>query len=229
MGSPGIHNKLIAEIAAPLLRPLGFQRQGRSRLWFADRCWWLAVIDFSPSGWSRGSYLNVAAKWLWRGDAVWSFDFSLTRCTRPQQFVSFENESQFRTDFHAMAQTAAADARDLFDAFPDIRAAANRLRPFAETPGLPWDLYHAAVAAFLVGRSKEAKRYFTKLGTPNVDDFPGALWLHELRSEARVLAEMCSDRVRFLALLNQQLQRSRAAFRLPPAAPHALGTPLSAV
>jgi hypothetical protein len=214
MSSQRLHDRLIAEAAKSVLAPLGFQRKGRSRLWFADHEWWLVVVEFQPSAWSRGSYLNVAAKWLWRGDGVWSFDFSFDRTARAADFVELENELQFREQVFRLTQTAAVEAQRLTEAFPSIRAAAERLRARATSRGDGWDLYHAGVATFLAGRSEEARRYFSELSVSKPDDYPGAVWLKELRATAGAYTELCLDRERFLALLTEQLHRSRASLRL---------------
>jgi hypothetical protein len=34
-------------------------------VWLDDHTWWLVVVEFQPSSWSQGSYLNVGAMWLW--------------------------------------------------------------------------------------------------------------------------------------------------------------------
>jgi hypothetical protein len=44
-----------------VLTPLGLTQRGRSRLWLDDHGWWLIVVEFQPSAWSRGSHLNVSA------------------------------------------------------------------------------------------------------------------------------------------------------------------------
>jgi hypothetical protein len=56
---PGTHDRIIADAAKAALGPLGFKRKGRSRTWLADHGWWLTVVEFQPSAWSKGSYLNV--------------------------------------------------------------------------------------------------------------------------------------------------------------------------
>jgi hypothetical protein len=33
------------------------------------------VVEFPPSGWAKGSYLNVAAHWLWIEQDYLSFDY----------------------------------------------------------------------------------------------------------------------------------------------------------
>jgi hypothetical protein len=69
------HNRDIAMAARSVLRPIGCVQKGRSRTWLDDRGWWVGVIEFQPSGWSKGSYLNVGACFLWsKTRASFSFD-----------------------------------------------------------------------------------------------------------------------------------------------------------
>ena len=51
----------------------------------------MAVVEFQPSGWSRGSYLNVGCMWLWNTRVHISFDLGY----RVDGFVHFENEKPF--------------------------------------------------------------------------------------------------------------------------------------
>jgi hypothetical protein len=55
------HSKIIAAAARVELKPLGFQRQGRLRLWVADRGFWLNVVELTPSRWSKSVTLTNAA------------------------------------------------------------------------------------------------------------------------------------------------------------------------
>jgi hypothetical protein len=161
--------------------------------------------------------LNAGAKWLWRGDDLWSFDFTFHPGARAGGFVRFESEVQFREQIRSLAQLAATEAQRLTDAFPNLRAVANRLKEDARNRD-GWPLYHAAVAAFLAGRSDEAKRYFTELSVPKAHDYPTADWIRELRADATRYAEICRDREKFRALLTEHVQRSRVALGLPVAA-----------
>lgn len=54
------HNKLIAKNAKETLKPLGFVRSGKSRIWFKDNGWWAVLIEFQPSSFSKGTYVNIA-------------------------------------------------------------------------------------------------------------------------------------------------------------------------
>jgi hypothetical protein len=114
-------SRLIANAARDVLGTQGFLRKGRSRLWFADYRWWLILVEFQPSGWSRGSYLNVGAKWLWSPFSSWSFDFAFSPAARVNGFVEYQSEDQFRTASRELANTAAREALRLREAFPDTR------------------------------------------------------------------------------------------------------------
>lgn len=58
-------DKLIAKAAREILKPLGVFQKGSSRIWIDDNGWFLTVIEFQPSSWSKGAYLNVAISFLW--------------------------------------------------------------------------------------------------------------------------------------------------------------------
>ena len=53
-----LHGRLIAAAAKRHLSPLGCRRKGQSRFWSADHGFYQIGIEFQPSGWSKGSYLN---------------------------------------------------------------------------------------------------------------------------------------------------------------------------
>src|SRR5262249_16802956 len=86
-----VHSTLITRSARSMLRPLGLMQKGRSRTWLDDHGWWLCVVEFQPSAWSRGSYLNVGCCWLWQVKGYLSFDEG----NRVENFSGFENEAQF--------------------------------------------------------------------------------------------------------------------------------------
>ncbi|HEX3626856.1 MAG TPA: hypothetical protein VH280_15700 [Verrucomicrobiae bacterium] len=68
------HNKIVATAAKKALAPLGLKQQGSSRIWYDDRGWWAIVMEFQPSSWDRGSYLNVALSWMFYEHDHWTFD-----------------------------------------------------------------------------------------------------------------------------------------------------------
>jgi len=65
MPIPRVHSKIINTSARHAFGPLGIIQKGASRTWLDDHGWWLTVIGFQPSAWSKGTYLNIGAMWLW--------------------------------------------------------------------------------------------------------------------------------------------------------------------
>ena len=63
--APRVHARIVTSAARTALRPLGLQQKGRSRLWIDDHGWWLVNVEFQPSSWCKGSYLNVGEQHLW--------------------------------------------------------------------------------------------------------------------------------------------------------------------
>lgn len=157
---PSPHDKLIANAAKEVLAPLGFRRKGLSRIWIEDHGWWLTVVEFQPSGWAKGSFLNVAAHWLWIEKDHLSFDFG----DRVEPFVEYTSDVQFEPEATRFAQAAVREGRELNQMFSSFEATAAVLA--AKEAALPeqsrgsWSAYHAGMAMGLSGRLADATAMF---------------------------------------------------------------------
>jgi hypothetical protein len=138
-------SRLIAAASKTVLQPQGFSRKGRSRVWFADRGFWLSVIEFQPSAWSQGSYLNVAVHWLWgEPDHILSLD----KFERVGGFAEFESVEQFRPVAFRMAERALEAAERAQRRFQSIEDAPAFLIEREEEQRIGgWGAYDAGVAA----------------------------------------------------------------------------------
>ncbi|TFT99820.1 DUF4304 domain-containing protein [Polymorphobacter arshaanensis] len=153
----GPHDKLIANTAKQILGSLGFRQKGRSRTWIADHGWWLTVVEFQPSNWNKGCYLNVAVHFLWLDQGHITFDYG----KRVSTFVEYESDKQFEPEVKHLALLAAQEARSLEGRFSSIGATANELDVHQAKLGLgSWATYHAGMALALCGRLDEAKAMF---------------------------------------------------------------------
>ncbi len=85
------HGKIIAAAAKAALAPLGCTRIGQSRSWISDEGLWVITIEFQPSAWEKGTYLNVRPRWLWLRWGHGDIDMS----DRVGNFIAFENAEQF--------------------------------------------------------------------------------------------------------------------------------------
>lgn len=209
---PGPHDRLIADAAKAVLRPLGFQRKGRSRLWFADRSWWLAVVEFQPSSWSKGSYLNVAAHWLWTDMGTISFDFG----GRLEGFEEYSSDEQFAAAAARLAASAAEEAQRLATMFSSLSVTAKLLLVEARTqasrgPGHPgWMVYNAGVAAGVVGRIDDAMEMFRSVLDGPAD--PTSV----LHRAAERMSKLASDPARLEREVVSLIEHQRETLRLPP-------------
>jgi len=137
--------RLIAAAASAALLPLNCQRVGRSRRWYSDQRYWVISIEFQPSGWSKGSYLNVGAKWLWSPEPGKDLSY------RPVDFVPFENAEQFKPLIAGVAARAAEEVQALRQRFRSF----TRIREFIDLSSHldGWPCFHAAIAAGVNGVS----------------------------------------------------------------------------
>lgn len=208
---PGTHDRIIADAAKAALGPLGFKRKGRSRTWVADHGWWLTVVEFQPSAWSKGSYLNVAAHWLWSEIGSLSLDFG----GRLKEHVKYVTDDQFKRAAVQLVDTAAAEAQRLAELFDSLSEAAKVLIEAAQTDGGQphihpgWSDYNAGVAAALMGRSEEARKMFAAiLDSPA----PSRSLLHPAAKRmAHLLSDPTGLREEVMTLIKQQ----REALGLP--------------
>jgi hypothetical protein len=212
MAKQNEHGRLIAAAAKTALAPLGCKRKGQSRLWISDERYWLITVEFQPSAWSKGSYLNVRPGWLWlRLGANDSFP-------RPADYIEFENAEQFAPLIENMATIAAQTVlafRARFRTLRDIN------RYFAERiTGDGWPVYRAAVTAGLIGDLATAQRLFSRMEIWDTKNWEP--WM-ELKAESAAMAALLNEPEQFRSALLATITSKRDVFRLPPD-PQCLGS-----
>lgn len=200
------HNQLIARSAKTVLAPLGCKQKGRSRVWFADHGWWLAVIEFQPSSWAKGSYLNAAAMWLWNAKTHWSFDEG----GRVEAFHSFRNEEQFSGVAEHLAASAASEVASLRERFPSIEAVAAHLER-KQKVGI-WDHYHAALSSALVGRTAYARSQFEEVALIQTH----APWVADIQAKAETFSKVASSVDDVRQAVAEEVIAARSLLKLTP-------------
>ena len=108
MEDKNIHSKIIKQLCKEILIPLGVFQKGTSRVYLDDNDYFFTVIEFQPSSWSRGTYLNIGITFLWEDNQsdVIGFGFSRQIAGRYGKFVSYENETQFRNEVTKLVNIA---------------------------------------------------------------------------------------------------------------------------
>ncbi len=155
MGKSLPHSRLIIAAAREALKPLGLAQKGRSRTWLDDRGWWVGVVEFQASDYTRGSYLNVRPNWLWNPKPYLSFDFAgSSDVIRGKPFIEFSDEDQFRAEAAGLATLAADAVLEYRRRFRTVRAAADHL--YRSSPRSGQAMLDTAIALGLSGQTRRA-------------------------------------------------------------------------
>lgn len=207
MTTAGItHNSQLAKAAKKHLDPLGMKRKGQSRVGFQDNGWWLGVVEFQPSSWSRGSYLNVAAMWLWNAKDYWSFDEG----GRVEKFHEFKDTDQFAHVADALATRARDEILALSQRFSSLAVVAAHLTRNSYED--PWQNYYAAMAALAIGDIEHAQKRFRAL-LAFKDHAP---FMVALKSKVLSFSEHVASGAEPSAVVGQEVAQTRALLKLSP-------------
>lgn len=199
-----IHNAQLAKAAKTHLGPIGMKRKGQSRVWFKDNGWWLGVVEFQPSSWSKGSYLNVAAMWLWNAKDYWSFDEG----GRVEKFHEFKDYDQFADAEDVLAARARDETIALCGQFASLAAVAAHLA--RNTNENPWHIYHAAMAALAIGDVDQAQKLFRALVA--FKDY--APFMVDLKAKIQGFSERIASGTAPSAVVAQEVKDTRQLLKL---------------
>jgi hypothetical protein len=205
------HNRILAVSAREGLGPLGLRRKGRSRTWIDDHGWWLILIEFQSSSWSKGSYLNVGFQHLWRVTDHVAFARPERLSIEGKQFLSFDvaNPEAFQAGASRLVEKArqAVEHRRLSHA--DGSEAVERIA-WAE-PENTFELYDAGTALGLLGERQAASDRFGQILAIDAH----SSWLEELQIQTQVLAAMLDDKETLAAEVRRRVDQARTALRMP--------------
>jgi hypothetical protein len=206
------HSKIITVAARELLAPIGLVRKGRSRTWLDDQGWWLGVVEFQSSSFSRGTYLNVGLNWLWSGKNYLSFNVGgrvhIKDGRRDVQYWEYESDDQFRQVAHTVVFEARNQVERLRAAFRDPSTAAKTLA-IQPTPAQRLD---RAVLLALEGDAPEARAEigrFLEAISPLTGDVRHG-WL----DRADNLRDRLSDLAEFRKWIVDEIERTRTTLKL---------------
>lgn len=151
------HNKLLKKIAKERLKPHDIYQQGQSRTFLQDKGWYTIVIEFQPSSWSKGTYLNIGIDLH-----IYPRDhFAFLYGHREKGFEEFKDQQQFENLTHRLCDFIIKRVDALNKKFKDIRSAKKNLR--TEAADETWRLYYFAVLNALVGDLTKAKHQLKKV------------------------------------------------------------------
>ena len=157
----------------------------------------------------QGSYLNVAAHWLWSEMAHLSFDFG----NRVAEFVEYESDDSFSPAVARLGELAAQEANRLAQTFTSIDATADVLlddvRKTHEQDRGSWMAYNAGVAAALAGRGRDAAEMFGRIVRSSDGETDA------LSQAAGRMAPLANESSAMRREVNKLVARQREALQLP--------------
>lgn len=158
------HNGLITAAGREVLGPLGLTQRGTSRLWLDDNGWWLGVVEFQPSDWARGSYLNVGVMWLWRQSSrPREISFHVDWRDQDLGLVTYESDAQFAPLARELAERAASRVEHVRAQISDLAAAVRYIKS-----DNGWSMLDRGIALGLAGEADAAVEAFESLA--DLDD-----------------------------------------------------------
>lgn len=210
MATASPHNRLVAQVARDVLRPIGMTQKGRSRVWLDDRRWWVGVVEFQPSSWARGTYLNVGVMWLWRDTDEHQVTFDLGHRIDDAGFAEYESDDQFTAAAERMARRAVDEIKQLRSRVESLDDAAEILRRDAAIER-GWAMWDAAIALGLAGRRTDAAEMFRQVVH---DDDDREWWVAVKRRAVDLSVLVTEDPEQFQAEVTRWIARSREALHL---------------
>ena len=211
------HNKLITEVAKQTLLSVGLKRKGKSRLYYDDNGWWCTIVEFQPSGFSKGSYLNVGVSWLLYEQDYWSFDVGSQEGS-DRGFASAESESEFANAVFEKAMRAKEIVENNREKFSTISKAHEYYQSIKREG---WAYYYAAVIAGLNCEFAIARENFDSLlAYPERTE-----WQKMLNLRSRELMGLLGHPKEFVEAITGIVLRTRALLRLEKKDAALLGLP----
>lgn len=165
------HNKIINNAAKRILASEGLFRKGASRTWIEDNGYYLTIVEFQPSGFDKGTYLNVGTDFLWERTAELNktliFSYGGRVSVNGAQFAGYRKGDGSSDElFEEKAEKFACAALDKvkeYRKFRDPESAKEILVQgirLKSRKNLFWELYDIAMLCFFKGDFKAGKKYF---------------------------------------------------------------------
>ncbi len=201
------HNKIINKAAREVFKPHGLFQKGQSRLWVDDNGWFLILVEFQPSAWDKGTYLNVAIHYLWDKKDYLSFDFG----HRINEFVTFHgDEAKFYSEMLLLTEKALEKVEE-YRTFHDILYAEEQILKYNGHASLSKELYNKMMVC---GLAKDAKAYhFYKKLHDNVENSTLGWEMEYCKELEENIAPLISDVTKFYEYVVGKVKEQRDFWR----------------
>jgi hypothetical protein len=209
------HNKLLKTIAKTRLKPHGITQQGSSRTFLYDGGWYVIMIEFQPSSFGKGSFLNIGVDLNFYPRDYIAFSYGY----REKDFSAADSEVQFDEIVNNYCDQVIEKTQKLKEEFKNILTAIDTIQN-RYLKDDPWDYYDLGVLYGLTGQTKKAELFLNKLKNLECTyDYE-----FERQKAAINIMNLLPDREKFLAGAKDLLAQSRQLKKLPVGDPQLLQT-----
>lgn len=191
-----IHNSIINSVAKDILKPMGLYRKGQSRIWFDDNVWFNTIVEYQPSGWSKGTYLNVGVNFNWCKK-----DFAFQYGYRVHDFIEFHDVDQFKQEVIELTNIGLSKVLE-YRNFNNITYAKNIIMNFRD--GI-WNNYHKAIICLLTGDDENFLLYYDKV----INDDQDKRWVIEIKDNITELLPIYKDKTLIINHITDVIYNTR--------------------
>jgi len=156
-------NRLISNVAREKLIGEGLTQKGRSRLWYFSGDYYLILVEFQPSSWDKGTYLNVGINFNWYPADHFAFEFGY----RLSDFKTSSDEKKFEREVQRLCDLAIDKVNKYKSIFIDKKSAADRLLKLHKGITNDWDKFNIGVLFGLGGQNDKAIHYLEQVTGDN--------------------------------------------------------------
>jgi len=207
MSQQDVHTKILNSTARKFFEAKDIKQQGRSRVWIADQKYWLIAIEFQPSDWSKGSYLNVGCMWLFYPQDHIAFNYG----HREKELIKYQTEKQFEQAVTDFCLSAMIKVEEYQKKFISLDAICDHLLKIVNQKNT-WSFYHAAVACGLTKRNSKAKELFNNI----INEKYTFDWEVEIQNKSKLLISQLVTPEKFKQTVIDWANHTRTALKLTP-------------
>ena len=208
------HEKIISETAKKFLAPEGFFQKASSRIWLDDRGYYIILVEFQPSAFTKGTYLNVGVSFLFETNTAPDDTLAYDIGGRISGFAEYRDDITFQKEIERFAVLAMKQVRT-YRKLDSLHYAQKLLQKAARKKSKTaagWDLYHLALVCFLQGsldKGVKAMDAFLE-SIPFESQIP---WHTNLRNYCtQTLMPMCSTWESAQDMVEDMINRRRTLF-----------------
>lgn len=212
------HEKIIADTGRRILVPEGLFRKGSSRILLEDHGFYLIQVEFQPSAYAKGAYLNVGVSFLFQYTDGLNETLPYHIGGRIAEFIEYRDDESFRKEMEQYAEKAMEKVRE-FRELESFEAAGEVLQKQIQNKGTDrfcWEMYELAMLNFLSGDWEEGNSMLAvtmdALNRNYVWGRHTTPWLAEVYDICENCLTQCETRESAQKMVEDMINKRRAYF-----------------